>query len=71
MTSIKSSYSTSGSGVGSYFYEYEYEYQISTSFRTSVNGSMSQMGSNAGSFTLMTNDGGVVKRVLGYGINLI
>lgn len=66
MTSIKSSYTTSGSAVGSYFYEYEYEYQIPTSFR----GSMTQTGSIATSASI-TESAGTVKYVLGYGINLI
>lgn len=67
MTSIKTSYFTSGSAVESYFYEYEYEYKIPSSFRSSLPTS----GSNYGSFSLTENNSGAVKRVLGYGINLI
>lgn len=67
MTSVKSSYTTSGSAVGSYFYEYEYEYKIPSSFRNS----MPHSGSNNGSFSVTQDSSGTVKRVLGYGINLI
>lgn len=67
MTSIKVSYSTSGSAVGSYFYEYEYEYKIPSSF----SGSLPVSGSSPGSFSVTEVSNGMVKRVLGYGINLI
>lgn len=67
MTSVKTSYSTSGSATGSYFYEYEYEYKIPSGFRNS----MPRSGSNYGSFSVTEDSTGEIKRVLGYGINLI
>ena len=67
MTSIKVSYSTSGSAVGSYFYEYEFEYKIPSSF----SGSLPVSGSKPGSFSVTEVGNGMVKHVLGYGINLI
>lgn len=67
MTSIKITYSASGSAIGSYFYEYEYEYKVPSSFKKK----MPSSDSISGSFSLTEDGSGTVKRVLGYGINLI